>query len=77
MQSDIERVLFDQPAIHKLYRSRLCVSRLRARCERHDQELRCSGASQGIFALSINPMGAITGYYTDANGVNHGFLRTP
>lgn len=35
------------------------------------------GASQGIFALSINPMGAITGYYTDASGVNHGFLRTP
>ena len=26
---------------------------------------------------SINPAGAITGYYGDANGVYHGFLRTP
>jgi len=26
---------------------------------------------------SINPAGAITGYYSDANFVYHGFLRSP
>src|SRR5260221_10203704 len=27
--------------------------------------------------LAINPAGAITGYYLDANGGYHGFIRTP
>jgi hypothetical protein len=31
----------------------------------------------GAWASSINDVGAITGYYWDASGVNHGFLRTP
>jgi hypothetical protein len=30
---------------------------------------------QGTFAASINPKGEILGVYTDANNVNHGFLR--
>jgi hypothetical protein len=30
---------------------------------------------QGTQAAAINPEGAITGYYTDANNVIHGFLR--
>jgi hypothetical protein len=34
-----------------------------------------TGAYQGTFAISINPAGAITGYYTDASNVDHGFLR--
>jgi hypothetical protein len=34
-----------------------------------------TGAFQGTFATGINPAGAIVGYYTDASGVNHGFLR--
>jgi len=34
--------------------------------------------SQGLFTfpLSINPAGATTGYYADANSVFHGFLRS-
>ena len=32
---------------------------------------------QGTFGEGINPVGAINGYYTDANNVSHGFLRTP
>ena len=36
-----------------------------------------AGAGQGTFAVSINPAGAITGYYVDANNVGHGFLRIP
>src|SRR2546426_2696756 len=36
-----------------------------------------TGFGQGTFAASINPAGAITGYYLDANGVFHGFLRAP
>jgi hypothetical protein len=32
---------------------------------------------QGTFPTGINPAGAIAGYYVDANGVNHGFLRAP
>ena len=31
----------------------------------------------GTFPRSINDSGAVTGHYTDANRVNHGFLRTP
>jgi hypothetical protein len=30
----------------------------------------------GTMPQSINPAGTITGYYWDANGANHGFLRT-
>ena len=33
------------------------------------------GAVNGTFAFAINPAGAITGYYNDANFVGHGFLR--
>lgn len=39
-----------------------------------------SGANpdhQGTFPTSINNSGRIAGYYTDANGVSHGFVRTP
>jgi hypothetical protein len=32
---------------------------------------------QGAIARSINGLGAIAGYYTDANDVNHGFVRDP
>jgi hypothetical protein len=35
------------------------------------------GSGQGTFAEVINPAGAITGYYIDANNVFHGYLRTP
>ena len=35
-----------------------------------------TGPNQGTVSLAINPAGAITGYYIDASGVNHGFLRT-
>src|SRR5437762_3035556 len=34
------------------------------------------GATRTI-ALSINPAGAITGYYVDASSGFHGFLRAP
>jgi hypothetical protein len=30
----------------------------------------------GTFPIGINPSGAITGYYVDASGVPHGFLRS-
>jgi hypothetical protein len=33
------------------------------------------GGLQGTFAQSINPAGAIAGYYLDRNFVAHGFLR--
>ena len=39
-----------------------------------------SGSYQGTFVSNfqcLNQLGAITGYYTDANSVNHGFLRRP
>jgi len=35
-----------------------------------------TGPNQGTLPLAIDPAGAITGYYVDASGVNHGFLRT-
>ena len=35
------------------------------------------GSGFGTFPTSINDGGSITGHYTDANNVNHGFLRTP
>jgi len=35
-----------------------------------------TGSGQGTFPFAINPAEAITGYYTDASNVNHGFLRT-
>jgi hypothetical protein len=35
-----------------------------------------TGSFQGTFPSSINPAGAITGYYYDANFVGHGFLRS-
>jgi hypothetical protein len=34
-----------------------------------------TGPGQGSVAEAINPAGAIVGYYLDASGVNHGFLR--
>jgi hypothetical protein len=36
-----------------------------------------AGSGFGTFPDSINDGGAITGYYIDANNVNHGFLRNP
>ena len=36
-----------------------------------------TGSGLGTFPLSINSTGAITGYYTDANFLDHGFLRAP
>ena len=36
-----------------------------------------TGSNEGTAAASINLAGVITGYYTDANHVSHGFLRTP
>ncbi len=35
------------------------------------------GATNGTWALSINPVGAITGYYAGPFTVYHGFLRSP
>ena len=35
------------------------------------------GDFNGTIASSISDFGAITGYYSDANGFNHGFLRSP
>jgi hypothetical protein len=34
-------------------------------------------ANQGTFAIGINALGVTAGYYTDSNGVSHGFLRSP
>jgi hypothetical protein len=31
----------------------------------------------GTFPVSINDLGAVTGYYVDANNVIHGFLMFP
>jgi hypothetical protein len=36
-----------------------------------------TGPGQGTMGIAINPAGVIAGAYTDANGVNHGFLRAP
>ena len=36
-----------------------------------------TGANQGTAPYGINPAGAITGQYWDADGVSHGFLRAP
>jgi hypothetical protein len=36
-----------------------------------------TGPNQGTFPTRINKAGTIEGYYTDANNVNHGFLRIP
>src|SRR5438094_9701737 len=36
-----------------------------------------TGSGQGTLATSINPAGVITGYYLDASGAFHGFLRAP
>jgi hypothetical protein len=35
------------------------------------------GVDQGTFAKSVDSAGAIAGYYIDASGVSHGFLRAP
>jgi hypothetical protein len=35
------------------------------------------GSGGGTFLSSINDGVAVTGHYTDANKVNHGFLRAP
>lgn len=34
-----------------------------------------TGSGQGTYLTAINASGVITGYYTDANYANHGFLR--
>jgi len=34
-----------------------------------------TAAGQGTVPLSINPAGAVAGWYIDASGVTHGFLR--
>ena len=34
-----------------------------------------TGASRGTIAISINTAGVITGEYTDATGLAHGFVR--
>lgn len=34
-----------------------------------------TGVNEGTYAFAINPMGAIAGYYIDATGAYHGFLR--
>lgn len=36
-----------------------------------------AGVGNGTFPDSISDAGAITGHYTDARNVNHGFLRIP
>jgi len=36
-----------------------------------------TGPNQGTFAEFNNPANAIVGYYLDASGTFHGFLRTP
>jgi hypothetical protein len=36
-----------------------------------------AGSFNGTNPTSINDLGAITGYYYDASGVTHGFLRSP
>jgi hypothetical protein len=36
-----------------------------------------AGSGSGTFPNSVNDAGAITGHYTDAKSVNHGFLRNP
>jgi len=36
-----------------------------------------TGAWQGTMPISISSEGAITGWYIDASGVNHGFIRLP
>jgi hypothetical protein len=36
-----------------------------------------TAAGEGTFADAINPVGAVTGSYSDANDVQHGFLRNP
>jgi len=36
-----------------------------------------AASGYGTFAESINDAGAVTGQYTDANGLIHGFLRIP
>jgi hypothetical protein len=35
-----------------------------------------TGSGQGTIPIFNSPANAITGYYIDASGVNHGFLRT-
>jgi len=35
-----------------------------------------AGFFQGTFVNSMNPAGTIAGFYTDANYVVHGFLRS-
>ena len=35
-----------------------------------------AGSGLGTQGVDINPSGVITGMYSDANGVMHGFLRT-
>ena len=34
-----------------------------------------TGANQGTFGFAIDPADMITGFYRDANDVDHGFVR--
>jgi len=34
-------------------------------------------SDEGTFPVSINSSNAVAGYYTDSNGVQHGFIRVP
>jgi len=36
-----------------------------------------TGAGQGTVGIGVNKRGSIVGYYADANGLNHGFVRNP
>ena len=36
-----------------------------------------TSSGQGTFGEGINPAGAITGFYLDADFIQHGFLRIP
>jgi hypothetical protein len=36
-----------------------------------------TGTNQGTIVSSVNLAGVLTGYYDDANGLSHGFLRSP
>src|SRR4029077_14362844 len=59
-----------------LLRRKRCGSRLPAGPPRHLHQVRSPGLPKHL-ALSHQPGGAIPGYYSDANGVGHAFLRAP
>ena len=57
------------------------IHAIRAHRGRRNHHVRRSGRGdrprQGTRPFSINPAGTSAGYYNDASGVFHGFLRTP